>query len=262
MAVTGNSLQMAGKRSSEHGNEGKMRTWKRYAAALAMVATLAGCATTATNPNDPLEPFNRAMFQFNEGLDNVLLKPAGEAYRAAIPNLVRTGVTNFFSNIEDLWIGANNLLQGKVEEGLTDVMRFVVNTFFGFTVLDIASDAGMTKHSEDFGQTLGRWGVGSGPYLVLPFFGPSTFREGVGLAVDFQADPVVHVDHVPTRNTLYSGRVVSDRTTLLDASRILEEAALDKYIFVRDSYLQRRRSLVYDGNPPREEPPANDESRR
>ena len=236
-------------------------TWKRYGAAVAIAATLAGCATTATNPNDPLEPFNRAMFQFNDGLDNVVLKPAGEAYRTVIPSLVRTGVKNFFSNVEDLWIGVNNLLQGKVEEGLTDFMRVAVNTFFGFTVIDVASDAGMTKHNEDFGQTLGRWGVGSGPYVVLPFFGSSTFRDGVGLAFDFQADPVVNVGHVPTRNTLYSVRVISERANLLDASRILEEAALDKYGFTRDSYLQRRRSLIYDGNPPREERPVNNDAR-
>jgi len=239
-----------------------MTNWKRYGAALAMAGMLAGCATTSTNPNDPLEPVNRAVFQFNDGLDNVVLKPAGEVYRAVVPDLLRTGVTNFFSNIEDLWIGVNNLLQGKVEDGLTDFMRVAVNTFFGFTVIDIASDAGMAKHNEDFGQTLGRWGVGSGPYLVLPILGSSTFRDGAGLLLDFKADPVANFGYVPTRNTLYSARVISDRANLLDASRALEEAALDKYGFTRDSYLQRRRSLVYDGNPPRERPSDNGASAR
>lgn len=231
-----------------------MTFWKRWCAAVAMAGTLAGCATTGgQTASDPLEPFNRAMFQFNDGLDTVVFKPVGEAYRAVIPSLVRTGVTNFFSNIEDLWIGANNLLQGKVEEGLTDFMRTVVNTFFGLTVIDVASDGGMPKHNEDFGQTLGRWGFGSGPYLVLPFFGPSTARDGLGLVLDIKADPVTHLESVRARNSVYALRLVNTRANQLDATRVLEEAALDKYTFVRDSYLQRRRSLVHDGNPPREE---------
>lgn len=225
-------------------------SWKRWGAALVLAAGVSGCATTADRSQDPLEPFNRAMFQFNDGLDSVVVKPVGEAYRSVIPGILRAGVTNFFSNLQDLWIGANNLLQGKVEEGLTDFFRVVANTFIGFTVMDVATEMGMTKHNEDFGQTLGRWGVASGPYLVLPFFGPSTIRDGASMLVDFKGDPVLGVRHVPTRNALYATRVVSNRSELLDATRVVEEAALDKYLFVRDSYLQRRRSLIYDGNPP------------
>ena len=171
--------------------------------------------------------------------------------------MVRTGVTNFFSNIEDVWIAANNLLQGKPENALQDVMRVAINTVIGLGgLIDVASDAGLEKHNEDFGQTLGRWGVGSGPYLVLPFLGASTLRDGFALVgVDYAVDPVWNVDHVPTRNTLYAGRAVNARAGALDAVRVMEEAALDKYRFVRDSYLQRRRNLIYDGDPPREREP-------
>jgi phospholipid-binding lipoprotein MlaA len=227
----------------------------RFCAVAALGAILGGCATTAANPADPLEPFNRTMFRFNEGVDKAVLKPVAQGYRAVVPPLVRTGVTNFFSNLEDLWISANNLMQGKVESALGDFLRFTFNSSFGFLgVYDIASDMGLEKHNEDFGQTLGRWGVGSGAYLVLPLLGPSTVRDGAARVVDWQGDVVSNLSDVPTRNSLYATRVVSDRSNLFDAAGILEEAALDKYTFVRDSWLQRRRSLVYDGNPPREEP--------
>jgi phospholipid-binding lipoprotein MlaA len=232
----------------------------RFGAVAALAAALAGCATTASNPADPLEPFNRAMFGFNETVDNAVLKPVARGYRTAVPAPVRTGVANFFSNLEDLWISTNNLMQGKVESALGDLMRFAFNSSLGlFGVLDVASEMGLEKHNEDFGQTLGRWGLGSGAYLVLPILGPSTVRDGLGRLLDFQTDVVTGLDHVPTRNTLYASRAVNDRTNLLDATNILEEAALDKYTFVRDSWLQRRRSLVYDGSPPREPSPDSDE---
>lgn len=231
-----------------------LRSIRRLVAAALLAGLAAGCATTGGSPQDPLEPINRAVFGFNEAVDQALLKPVAQGYRAVLPELVRIGVTNFFSNIEDIWIAANNVLQGKVEHGLQDVMRVAINTVFGLGgLIDVASDAGLEKHNEDFGQTLGRWGFGSGPYLVLPILGPSTLRDGIGLlGFDYAADPVWNLDHVPTRNSLYTGRTINIRTNALDTSRLLEEAALDKYRFVRDSYLQRRRSLVYDGNPPRE----------
>lgn len=229
--------------------------------ALALVIALGGCATAARNPADPLEPFNRAVFGFNENVDKAVLKPVAQGYRAVVPQLARTGVTNFFSNLEDLWISANNLMQGKIEFAVDDLLRFTFNSTFGLLgVIDIASDMGLDKHNEDFGQTLGRWGVGSGAYLVLPLLGPSTVRDGAARVVDWQGDVVGNLDHVPTRNTLYGTRVVSDRSNLFDAAGIVEEAALDKYTFVRDSWLQRRRSLVYDGNPPRE-PSDSDEQK-
>jgi phospholipid-binding lipoprotein MlaA len=225
----------------------------RLGAVAALVTAIGGCATTAANPADPLEPFNRTVFRFNETVDKTVLKPVAQGYRAAVPSLVRTGVTNFFSNLEDLWISANNLMQGKVEFAVGDLLRFTFNSSFGLLgVLDVASDMGLEKHNEDFGQTLGRWGVASGAYLVLPLLGPSTVRDGAARVVDWQGDVVGNLSHVPTRNTLYASRVVSDRANLFDATGILEEAALDKYTFVRDSWLQRRRSLVYDGSPPRE----------
>ena len=166
-------------------------------------------------------------------------------------------VTNFFANIDDVWIAANNLLQGKPEQALQDVTRVAINTVVGLGgLIDVASDAGLDKHNEDFGQTFGRWGVGSGPYLVLPFFGPSTVRDGIALfALDYQVDPVWNINDVPARNTLFSARAVDRRTNALDAVQVIEDAALDKYRFVRDSYLQRRRSLIYDGDPPREPEP-------
>ncbi len=230
----------------------------RISVALLCAALLAGCATTAgSTRRDPLEPLNRAVFGFNETFDQVLMKPVAQGYRAVLPEIVRTGVTNFFSNLEDIWIAANNLMQGKPESALQDVMRVAINTVIGLGgLIDVASDAGLDKHNEDFGQTLGRWGVASGPYLVLPFLGPSTVRDGIGLlAVDYAGDPVSNAGHVPTRNALYAGRATNARANALDAVRIMEDAALDKYRFVRDSYLQRRQNLVHDGDPPREREP-------
>ncbi len=232
-------------------------------AAALLAGLLSSCATTGGgSTRDPLEPLNRAIFGFNETFDQVLLKPVAEGYRAVLPEMVRTGVSNFFSNIEDVWIAANNLLQGKPENALQDVMRVAINTVIGLGgLIDVASDAGLQKHNEDFGQTLGRWGIGSGPYVVLPFLGPSTLRDGIGLlGVDNAVEPVWNLKHIATRNTLYAGRAVDSRANALDAVRVIEEAALDKYRFVRDAHLQRRRSLIYDGDPPREREPENSSS--
>jgi len=218
------------------------------------LAALAGCATTGEgDPRDPLEPLNRAVYRFNEGLDEAVARPVATAYRDAVPAPLRTYVRNFFGNIADLLIGANNILQGKPDEGLQDWARFVFNSFFGvFGINDVASEMGFEKHNEDFGQTLGRWGLGNGPYLVLPLLGPSSLRDGAGTAVDYYFDPVGQFRPVPVRNSAVVVRFTGVRADLLDAGRLLEEAALDKYVFLRDAYLQRRRSLVYDGSPPRE----------
>jgi phospholipid-binding lipoprotein MlaA len=217
------------------------------------LAALAGCATTGEgDPRDPLEPLNRAVYRFNEGLDEAVARPVATAYRDVVPAPLRTYVRNFFSNIADLLIGANNILQGKPDDGLQDWARFLFNSFFGvFGINDVASDMGFEKHNEDFGQTLGRWGLGDGPYLVLPLLGPSTLRDGAGTAVDYYFDPVGQFRPVPVRNSAVALRFTNLRADLLDAGRLLEEAALDKYVFLRDAYLQRRRSLVYDGSPPR-----------
>jgi phospholipid-binding lipoprotein MlaA len=233
---------------------------KRLCAALLLAGTLAGCATSGSNPADPFEPLNRAMFSFNDTVDNAVIKPVAKGYRAAVPGIVRTGVSNFFSNLDDVWISVNDLLQGKFQQGLEDFTRVLFNSTFGIAgIFDFASDLGLEKNNEDFGQTLGVWGVASGAYLVLPILGPSTIRDGFGLLLDTQADLVFQIGGVPTHNSLYATRAISKRANLLDASSVIEQAALDKYAFFRDAWLQRRRSLVYDGNPPREREEPDDE---
>ena len=211
-----------------------------------------GCATVGGNPEDPFERYNRAMFSFNDSMDKAFVKPVATGYKKVMPEFARTGVTNFFSNLGDIWIGVNNILQGKIGPGVSDFGRFAINTTVGIVGLfDVASKAGLQKHNEDFGQTLGRWGMGSGPYVVLPILGPSDVRDGLSLlAVDWRGDPLWYVNNIPTRNELVAGRFVDQRANLLDTSRLMEEAALDPYAYVRSAYLQRRRSLVYDGNPP------------
>lgn len=222
------------------------------AAASVLMVLLSGCATTG-DPRDPLEPMNRAIYRFNDSVDQTILKPVAETYRAVLPSFVRTGVSNFFANINDVLIALNNLLQGKPADAASDVGRVAVNTTAGLLgVFDVATELGMDRHNEDFGQTLGYWGVGNGPFLMLPLLGPSNLRDTVGRVADFKLDPVTYVDPSRDRNILWVSRLVSDRTNLLGASTILEVAALDPYEFLRDAYLQRRRNLVHDGSPPPE----------
>ena len=219
---------------------------------VALSGLLGGCATSG-NPKDPIEGFNRAMYGFNDALDTVLIKPVAQGYDTVLPSPVRTGVTNFFGNIADFFIGVNNLLQGKPDQAVSDLGRVVVNSTVGiFGLIDWASDMGMEKHEEDFGQTFGRWGAGDGAYVVLPIFGPRTVRDTAGLIVDSVVDPIGHIDHVPTRNTLLALRAIDIRADLLPADNVIEEAALDKYSYIRDGYLQNRRNLIHDGNAPRE----------
>jgi phospholipid-binding lipoprotein MlaA len=199
-----------------------------------------------------MEGFNRAMYSFNDGFDTAIGRPVATAYRDVIPGPARMMVRNFFSNIADLMIGANNLLQGKPLDALTDWTRFAMNCTMGlFGLLDFASELGIEKHDEDFGQTFGRWGMTDGAYLVWPILGPSTVRDSLGLIPDTYFDPVLRHRPIWQRNSMTVLRGISKRADLLDASRILEEAALDKYVFQRDAYLQRRRSLIHDGNAPR-----------
>jgi len=220
--------------------------------AAVQAGVLGGCASSGS-AKDPAEGFNRAMFAFNEGLDTVVIKPVAKGYDAAMPIPARTGVGNFFGNIADIFIAVNDLLQGKPSDAGSDVGRFLVNSTAGILgFIDVASEMGLDKHEEDFGQTFGRWGAESGAYVVLPFFGPRTVRDTGGLVLDVATDPVSNIRHVPTRNSFVALRIVNDRAALLPADKVIEEAALDKYAYVRDAYLQRRRNLVYDGNPPRE----------
>lgn len=222
-------------------------------AATAAATLFAGCATSG-NPKDPIEGFNRAMFSFNETVDKAVIKPVAQGYDFVMPQPVQTGVSNFFANIEDLWTGINNLLQGKPGDALSDAGRVLVNSTIGILGLfDVATSMGLEKHEEDFGQTLGRWGVGDGAYVVLPILGPRTLRDTVGVAADIYVDPVRDADgHRGYRNSAIALRAISNRADLLKIEDALEAAAIDKYAYVRDAYLQRRRSAIHDGNPPRE----------
>lgn len=221
-------------------------------AAIVSLGLLGGCASTG-DPRDPLEPLNRGIYKFNDGVDTVLVKPAAEVYKDVLPPLVRTGVSNVFSNLNDVIVALNNLLQGKLEAALSDIGRILINTTAGLLgIFDVATEAGLEKHDEDLGQTLGWWGVGDGPYIVLPFLGPRNLRDTVGLVGDYKVDPVTYIDPSRDRNIVQGTRIVARRSELLGASRILEVAAIDEYEFVRDAYLQRRRNLIFDGNPPRE----------
>lgn len=226
--------------------------WAALAGVLSLVL-LAGCATRVANPDDPLEGYNRAMFGFNETVDKAVVRPAAQAYHDVTPLPVRSGIGNFFGNVGDVWIGTNNLLQGKLVDGLSDLLRFTVNTTVGILgFFDVASELGLAKHDEDFGQTLGRWGVGEGAYFVVPIFGPRTLRDAVVLPIDLAGDDVWGVRNIPLRNGLTALRIVNTRANLLGIDKTLEEGTLDKYAYARDFYLQQRRYKVYDGNPPLE----------
>lgn len=210
------------------------------------VVALAGCASGPhANPKDPIEPFNRGVQRFNDGVDEAFLKPVATVYRDVTPDLVRTGVNNFFSNLRDLWSSVNAALQLRPREATENFLRFSVNTFWGIGgVLDIASEMQIERTTLDFGQTLGRWGVPPGPYLVLPFMGPSTVRDALGMGVESSGDLLTGMNHIPTRNSLYALRIVEARANLLRAGTLLDQAALDKYSFTRDAYLQRRESQI------------------
>ena len=220
----------------------------------ASAAVLAGCATTGEgNPRDPWEGFNRGSFAFNDKLDQVILKPVAQGYVKVVPGFAREGVNNFYGNLEDIGTSLNNLLQGKVREGAGGAGRFVVNTVFGvFGLWDVATPLGLEKHYEDFGQTLGWWGVKPGPYLVIPLLGPSTARDAPAKIVD----PSWYYSSAIDNNSIYWSfwtlDKVRNRANLFQAESVLDEAALDRYSFIRDAWLQRRRSMVYDGNPPKE----------
>jgi phospholipid-binding lipoprotein MlaA len=244
-----------------------MRTLNAGLAAALCAAALGGCAGTSeyADPRDPLEPMNRAVYKFNDAVDTAIARPVATAYVDVVPEPARNYVRNFFGNLADVLIGANNVLQGKVAEGLQDWFRVAVNTVMGpLGINDWASEMGIEEHNEDFGQTFGWWGAGPGAYLVLPVLGPSSVRDGAGTVLDMALDPVGEIRPTRARNSAVLLRVTSARADLLEAGRILEQAALDKYVFLRDAYLQRRRSLVYDGRPPRErydDEPADEEEK-
>ena len=242
---------------------GAARASVRILAAL-LLAVVAGCATTgpagqgqgqpqAANPKDPYEPFNRKMFAFNDTLDTYALKPVATAYTKVIPSPVRTGVHNFFGNFSDAWSAVNQLLQGKPDDSARMTMRVMTNTIIGIGGLfDPATSMGLERKAEDLGQTFGRWGMEPGPYLVLPLFGPSDIRDAIALPADSYVSPSLLVDTTWQKIGVDALGVVDTRANLLGASQMLDDIALDRYSFLRDAYVARRRSLVYDGNPPPE----------
>jgi len=220
---------------------------------LSIAVLMVGCASIPAgvepSPHDPWEPFNRSVFEFNEGLDTYLLKPVVSVYRFILPEFIRDGIYNFFSNYGDLYTALFNLLQGKPGDAFNDLMRVVVNTTMGLGgLLDLATPGGLEKHKEDWGQTLGVWGVPAGPYVVLPFFGPSNVRDTFGTAADMESDYLFRLlPNVGLRNSITGLRVVNARNTYYEAGDLLDGAAIDKYSFVRDAYIQRRQYQINEG---------------
>ena len=214
-------------------------------------------AGMGTHRSDPWERLNRRIYGFNEAVDAAVLKPVALGYRAVVPEFLRTGIDNMFGNLGDAWSAVNLLLQAKPKPALEMGMRVVTNSVFGLAgFLDIAEEAGLSRQNEDFGQTLGTWGVQSGPYLMLPLLGPSTLRDTAALPVDMKASPsAIAFKEVRDQNGATVLSIINTRTKLLNASKMLDDVALDKYILLRDAYLSRRRSQVYDGDPPDEEEP-------
>ncbi len=213
---------------------------------------MTGCATgPQANPRDPLEPLNRKVAGFNDVVDKAVVKPVAKAYIYAVPSLARQGVTNFFSNLGEVWNTANNAFQLKGRAAAESWMRFSINSVFGIAgIFDLATDMGLERQREDFGQTLGWWGVPSGPYLVLPLLGPSTVRDISAWSVNAYGNPLKVFPDAGVRDRLTGLNLIDTRANLLRATEALEEAALDKYTFTRDFYLQVRDNEVYDGNPP------------
>ena len=239
----------------------------RIASILLLVATLLlGACTTLKDARggpgqklDPWESWNRKVFAFNEGLDTNVLKPVATVYAKVVPQFVRRSVDNFFGNAADAWSAVNNVLQGKFQPAFEDTVRFTTNSVFGFFgLLDIASEFGLDHHYEDFGQTLGTWGLGAGAYLVWPLFGPSTVRDSIALPLDRSVSPALVLNDGRAQWGITVLQIINTRANLLGASRLLDDIALDKYSFLRDAYLQRRRSLVFDGEDPPSPAPRDD----
>ncbi len=217
----------------------------KIGAAVSLAVLVTGCTHS---PNDPLEGYNRQAYYFTEAMDTVVVKPVAHGYHDLVPDVIQTMVSNFFGNIADVWIAFNNFLQGRGDEGFSDVSRIMINTFAGIGgLIDVASDAGLQKHNEDFGQTLGVWGAPPGPYFFIPILGPSTIRDTIAAPADYWfGDPVTYVGNDTLRWSAVALRGISKRAQLIDAASVIDDAAIDKYEFIRDAYLQRRQRLVHD----------------
>ena len=223
----------------------------RCALAVTLMALLAGCATTGASREDPFEPMNRASFRVHEVIDGKIIKPAVQAYVDYTPKPVQRAISNFFGNIEDMFSVVNDFLQWKLDKAGNDLGRVITNTPFGILgLIDIASDAGIPKGGEDFGQTFGVWGISQGPYLFIPIWGPTTVRDGTGWLIRGYASPLNQINDIATRNILWTANLVDVRASVLQTETIVSEAAIDRYTFIRRAYLQRREYLVHDGNPP------------
>ena len=230
----------------------RTRKCRSVVASFVTCLLLAGCAA-APSRDDPFEPMNRASYRVHEVVDGHFIKPIVQAYVEYTPPLVQQGVHNFFGNIDDFFSFINAALQNKPDKAGHDLGRVITNTGFGLLgLIDVASGAGVPKGNEDFGQTFGYWGIPQGPYLFIPLFGPTTVRDGTGWAIRGYANPIGYIDDVPTRNVLWALNVIDLRASALQAESVVNQAALDPYTFIRRAYLQRRRYLVYDGQPPPE----------
>lgn len=219
--------------------------------AAAVLAALVTLPAVRAETGDPLEPVNRGIYGFNDAVDRAVIKPVAQGYEKVVPSPVRSCVTNFFANLGDIWSSFNSFLQGDAHQGINSAGRVMLNSTLGvFGCFDLATGQGVPRVREDFGQTLAVWGVGPGPYLVLPLLGPSTLRDTIALPLDMAADPVGEIDHIRTRNAATALEIVDTRTNLLPATQLVDDVALDPYSFVRDGYLQRRESLIHNGNPP------------
>jgi phospholipid-binding lipoprotein MlaA len=244
--------------TSRFGRLARLTSLSKRVAALTLALTLAACATTQNR--DPLEPMNRKIFGFNEAVDQILIKPVATGYAAVVPSFVQTAFGNVINNLKDVWSAANLFLQGRPGEGAQEILRVGINTTMGFGgLIDLATPMQLERHGEDLGQTFGVWGVPSGAYLVLPVFGPSTLRDAVALPADQYFSPAKLFHEVPDINVARAVTVIHTRAQLLDATSLMNDVALDKYAFVRDAYLQRRRNLIYNGDPPEDDLTLGDE---
>lgn len=220
---------------------------------IAFSLLVSSCATvSAPDERDPWESFNRSIYSFNDTFDKAIARPVAEAYQYVLPDFIETGISNFFSNLGDVVVIVNDILQFKFEQAAQDFSRLIMNTTFGLLgFIDVASDMELPKHNEDFGQTLATWGIGDGAYLVLPFLGPSSVRDTAGLVVDFSyLDPVIFTEDDEVRWGLIALRAIDKRADLLEATRIMEKSGIDPYVFMRNAYFQIRENQIYDGNPP------------
>lgn len=222
---------------------------------LFVVSFLSGCATTGDGEvSDPLESINRGIYAFNEKADQYVIKPVAMGYQWITPSFVDRGISNFFSNLDDVVVVVNDLLQFKFNQAASDASRFLVNSTVGILgFVDVATGMGLPKHNEDLGQTLGAYGVGPGPYLVIPILGPSNLRDALGSFGDTYVDPIYYIEDYDARMATLVLKGIDLRADNISTKNIIDEAALDPYDFVRSGYMQRREYLIYDGNPPMEE---------